>query len=300
MRKGSARAKMIKKEKSRYQNHNRSYCCAKAGSLTVEAAIALPFFIMALMAVCSFFSLQVLHIRLQAAMEYAAGRASAYYYALEHAQEALSIGTEDSDDVAFILSRGAVTAAYLKGKVTAEVGEDYLNRSWLENGSSSLGILGSSFPDSSGNIDFVLTYRVRIPFLPGSLGKISITQRTCRRVWSGISGKDRDEQDIEDTMVYVTETGSVYHLSLSCSYLKLSIKYVSKKEAEGLRSSDGSKYYACERCDPTEDTQFVYLTEDGDRYHSDINCSSLKRGIRTVALSSLQGWRACSRCGGRE
>lgn len=119
-------------------------------------------------------------------------------------------------------------------------------------------------------------------------------------MWSGISGKDRDEQDIEDTMVYVTETGSVYHLSLSCSYLKLSIKYVSKKEAEGLRSSDGSKYYACERCDPTEDTQFVYLTEDGDRYHSDINCSSLKRGIRTVALSSLQGWRACSRCGGRE
>lgn len=52
--------------------------------------------------------------------------------------------------------------------------------------------------------------------------------------------------------MYITETGSVYHTSLDCSYLKLSVKQICHNEVVNYRSDDGSKYYACDRCEKAE------------------------------------------------
>ena len=128
------------------------------------------------------------------------------------------------------------------------MGREILDRSWIIGGSDGLTVLGSRFPDDDGNLDLTVTYRVRVPFLPGNFGSLLFTQRECQRVWSGNKAPSQDGDKIEDEtkedqIVYITETGSVYHTSLDCSYLKLSVKQIRHNEVVNYRSDDGSKCY---------------------------------------------------------
>ena len=64
-----------------------------------------------------------------------------------------------------------------------------------------------------------------------------------------------------------------------------------------VRNGDGAKYYPCERC-WKEGSEIVFLTEEGNRYHQTLNCSSLVRGIHAVRLWETGGLPPCSVCGG--
>lgn len=180
--------------------------------------------------------------------------AAGYYYLLEEPNEAEDVGGEEAEDVITLIVQGGITAVYLKQKLLYSVGREILDRSWIIGGSDGLTVLGSRFPDDDGNLDLTVTYRVRVPFLPGNFGSLLFTQRECQRVWSGNKAPSQDGDKIEDEtkedpIVYITETGSVYHTSLDCSYLKLSVKQIRHNEVVNYRSDDGSKYYACDRCE---------------------------------------------------
>ena len=41
----------------------------------------------------------------------------------------------------------------------------------------------------------------------------------------------------------------------------------------------------------------IYITSQGNRYHTQLNCSGLKRTIYTVPLSQTGGRGRCSKCG---
>lgn len=290
------------KKNSRYQPFCFSFGCLRwKASLTVEASIVLPIFLSVMMALMSFFEVLQVQTRIQQGMKEAVTKACGYYYLLENPDEADEMGGEEGEEFAALLVQGGITALYLKQRLLYSVGSEFLDKSWVAGGHDGLTILGSQFPDDQGNLDLMVTYRVQVPFLPGNAGSLVLTQRECQRVWSGNkapSGENagNEEETKEDVLVYITETGSVYHTSLDCSYLKLSVQQIRHNEVINYRSEDGSKYYACDRCEKGGSGFWVYITSSGNRFHTDPNCSALRRNVQTVWLSEVQDRHCCSRC----
>ena len=115
--------------------------------------------------------------------------------------------------------------------------------------------------------------------------------------WTGYklgSATDSNGGSMEDPIVYVAENGTVYHLSRSCTHLDLSIRPINSDRVGDARNSGGGKYKRCEICGGGSGT--VYITDDGDRYHSSLTCSGLKRTIYEIPLSQVGSRRLCGRC----
>lgn len=148
-------------------------------------------------------------------------------------------------------------------------------------------------------IDLVLTYQIRSPAALIRLPGYFFLQRARVRAWTGrdTGGDGAGAGSAGADCVYVTETGSVYHEDPNCTHLKLKIRQVNKADLETLRNSGGGKYHDCEKCGGAAAGGMVYITEDGNRCHSSLSCSGLKRGVRQVPREELGTMRACSRCG---
>ena len=117
------------------------------------------------------------------------------------------------------------------------------------------------------------------------------------RAWTGYDVERRAGEDGEESYVYITDNGTAYHRSRACTHLTLSIMLVGKEEAVGMRNASGGKYSPCEKCGG-EGSGIVYVTKEGDRYHSTKECSGLKRSVRCIPLSEAGGRTPCSRCAG--
>lgn len=105
-----------------------------------------------------------------------------------------------------------------------------------------------------------------------------------------------DEAIIEERYVYVTEYGTVYHRTLSCSHLNIRIMAVTVKEISEKRNESGGKYYPCEYCGEGLKNGFYYITEHGNRYHSKKDCGSLLRNIKKVSIEEIEHLEACRDC----
>jgi len=116
------------------------------------------------------------------------------------------------------------------------------------------------------------------------------------RKWTGYNVISGDISREEEEYVYITEHGYSYHRSRNCSHLKVTIKAVASEDIDSLRNSSGGRYRPCEKCGGNG-TGILFITPDGDRYHSDAGCSGLKRTVKTVKLSEVGGRTPCSICG---
>ena len=130
------------------------------------------------------------------------------------------------------------------------------------------------------------------------LPKVYTFQKVTVRAWTG---KDFEEfqDDVQlEKMVYLTESGSVFHRSLGCSYLNVSVSRVAGSTISSAKNKYGETYSACEICSRGQaPAGSVYITKQGNRYHNQENCSGLKRSVRMVKESEAEGMPACSRCG---
>ena len=79
-----------------------------------------------------------------------------------------------------------------------------------------------------------------------------------------------------------------------CSHIHLSIHSVEKTQLGAMRNENGEKYHPCEECGGG--TGNVYITDTGNRYHSSLECSGLKRSIVKVPVTQVKDRRPCSRC----
>lgn len=159
------------------------------------------------------------------------------------------------------------------------------------------GLLGLDFGKSEIDDAYIsLECRYRLvpitPMFSDSLFRIREKVRVRRYIgWN-------PKMEREEAYVYVTRNGKAYHRSETCPYLKLSIREVSRSSVNGRRAKDGSKYKKCS-CVKKGMTR-VYITDYGNRFHGDLNCTDLRRHIRRIHIKEAQkDYHSCPKCGGR-
>ena len=256
--------------------------------LTVEAACILPLFLWAVLAALYLIEVSVVQVRLVGGI-HEAGRKMAL---LSHGIYGGTSEEEKGTGVGEVVG-GALTAVYAKNLILkkAELGETLLK----ENVKVSL--VTSDFSDKD-IIDLRVMSRIQLSIPVYRLRGLKFLERGRVRAWTGRSPSEEtaEGEETEGETVYVALNGSVYHRDPDCSYIKVSIKSASVAEMERKRSSDGSKYYPCS-CYGAHPSPTVYYTRFGNRYHGSLGCSALKRTAKKVPLSSVSGWKACSKCG---
>ncbi|MCD7764671.1 MAG: pilus assembly protein [Lachnospiraceae bacterium] len=251
-------------------------------SLTVEAALVLPLFLFCMIAALQYCRAMETAVQFGTALSETGKELAAAAYVTTWTGET---GTEAS------LAASALSLVYAQSAVTGKVNDT----SAVKNVNMAL----SSLMGEDEMIDLVLTYQIQSPVSAVSLPGSFFIQRASVRAWVGRQEEPADgegETEEEDPYVYVTETGTVYHLDADCSYLKLSVFTIAADTLSSLRNESGGKYYACELCG-ADAGAIVYATMDGTRYHSTLSCSALKRTVTQVKLSEVGDRHACSRCG---
>lgn len=245
---------------------SRCFSRISRGSMTLEAAVILPFYMFTVLSLISFIEI----IQLQNDMTMALRE----------------VGT----------SMGVY--GYTHTSVEEFVGNDFMRLMIKPSGATSVNYVNSSVMNSGDTIDLIATYSVEPRFNVISLPAIKLYSRYYGRAWTGYevgggSGNEETEQN-----VYVTDNGSVYHTSRYCTHLQLTISTCNVDEIKNKSNEDGNKYRACLVCGLNCEGGKYYITADGECYHSTINCPGLKRTVDVVPLSQVGGRLKCSRCGG--
>lgn len=248
------------------------------GSMTVEAAFVLPFCLYAMVNLMSIMELYRLQGNMSAAMHNTAKDMAVYAHSIN-------------------VNSTLLNAVYAGIKTEDELGYEYLNSSSISGGAAGIVWLQSHFLEEDECIDLIASYHVNPAFrLMGYSGFI-MCNRTRTRAWTGYDNAGTASGGNEEQLVYITPHGSAYHLTKNCSYLRLSIRGVDKSMIDEIRNKDGSIYYSCEHCG-NGDSNRVFVTDYGNRYHTTLECSSLKRTIYLVPISQVDGRGACSKCSG--
>ncbi len=270
---------------------NRSVSCTISqkkikASLTVEASMVLPVFLFFFMGMIQFMA----SISIQSAVKnslYEMGKELAKYAYVTRMGEDVQENLEDW------FGAGAYVLA--ETKFVSIEGKEFWDKSVVKGGSNGFSFRQSTFLDEEGILDLAVKYEVKIPFL--MVGEISFpqVQRCYMRGWVG-AGSDYFVN--QDEMVYVTETGEVYHRNRDCQHLKITIETVTPMKLPGKRNESGGKYYPCEFCGKkTLLNQLYYITTDGDCFHTRQTCSGLKRTVLTIPITEINGRSPCKRCG---
>lgn len=263
------------------------------GSMTVEAACILPLFIWAVVFVLYFARVSSMAASLVNGIQEAGKELGVYAYAYEKGLDKADIEAGGLTDMA----AGGMSAVYVKSRIQGKEQAQGIDDTLLLGGIDSISLMRSKFMEESEIIDIVAEGKVRLPVPFLGLGDFRILQRARIRAWTGRDGSQGTQEDgEEEELVYVTVNGNVYHKDSSCSHISLSIEQVDRLQLEDLRNEEGGRYHACEKCSKDAGS-LVYITKTGDRYHSSLDCSSLKRSVLIVPASQVEDWKPCSRCG---
>ena len=241
------------------------------GIITIEAALAIPLFLFAV--ICLIYLIEVRNIRL----------------VLHNASQ--SAAKETVEDLAVLPVFNSVK---MQQEIIKNIGEERLERSLLDGGTSAISCWKSYYDMVHGEVNICVEYKVKLPIpLPGNYSA-KYAENIKMSAWNGY--QDGEDTEGEDELVYITELGTVWHRSATCPYLQLSIQYVPYTGLGNMRNESGGRYHACERCVIGTTMTGIYVTQYGDRYHNSLNCSGLKRTIRTIKKSQTAGKRGCSKC----
>lgn len=259
----------------------------KAG-ITVETACILPLFLWAVLGAFYLCELVSIQTRMVGGIREAGRKMALLSYGIYsgNSDEERGVGAGE-------VIGGALTAAYARSVILSQAS---LEDTALKEAGISLA--ASDFSDKN-IVDLKVITSVRIPIPVYHIRKLRFMERGRVRAWTGRApddGKEGMEGEEEEEMVYVAVTGTVYHRSLTCTHIKRSISTGSLSEMKNLRNAGGAKYYACGCCQ-AHPSETVYYTKNGNRYHSTLECSQLKRTVKKVPLSSVESMKPCSKCG---
>ena len=243
------------------------------GSVSIEAAVAFPLFLFVML---FFICLSNVYTVKAAIYE---GAVETSEYMAEYAYLTDSIE-----------EMGATSYPMAKLKFDEYLDSKSLVEKYVVGGVSGVSFLGSSFPDEDGYIEMEVTYFIHIDIpIIGSFKK-KCNEHIKQKAYLGRDGYLGEDEDSEaEEYVYVAQNGIVYHKSRSCTYLMPQIIPSTKEGASGYRE--------CEYCGKNSGN-LVYITLEGECYHSVRNCSRLKRTVERKKLSEVS-LPPCSKCSGK-
>lgn len=275
--KAALQALQVKKEKRAFLLASFSwsaYSSSKAG-ITVEAALVLPVFLFALLWLPYSLIVMGTQVRIQQALEQSAMEIARYG----------QVGDVLSEDIELPDMPGNLSGSVYGSFRTASIlGYENVKNSCIKNGELLVVDKGED-----GMVELCANYPVEIPFFPAAR-TVWMQQKSRRRAWSG-----RDED-----MVYITKTGSVYHLYLDCTYIRHNPRAVSLSAIEKQQNSDGDRYTPCRICcKGGVGSGTVYITTEGNHYHSSAACSGICKEVIAIPITEVGDRPLCSRCGAR-
>ena len=273
------------------------------GSITLEAALSVPLFLLFTIAIISFMVIIFTQLKIQTGMEETARSLGRKAYVIDEADSFVEGRLEsenvlDSDAVT-LLSVGLNPTLLKVWLNTNETLSSAVKVSRIKSGLAGLYTYESEIDEDDGILDMVVHYDYSVPWIPESIGTIRFVQRMRIHLWTGesLTGKGGSSDTDSEQTVYITPTGTVYHLSESCPYLDLSIRAVSQSSISEERNKSGGKYARCTACtEKSVDYGTVYITDYGTNYHASLTCSGLKRTVISVDISEVGSRRCCSKC----
>lgn len=108
---------------------------------------------------------------------------------------------------------------------------------------------------------------------------------------------EKEQIKQQEEVVYMTEHGTVYHMSKTCMYLNIRLKTISVSEIEKVRNNSGQRYTECSKCKKEQKVEQVYISLGGNKYHWSLQCPSIKRTIIEKKKEEVNGISACHKCG---
>lgn len=260
--------KRLSSQNHKVNQHHKHREAHPGGFYTLEAAIVMPLFICLAVIIFMFFQI----LKIQWSTE--AGAYDAVRTLTVYSGEVNEAGTTAAAAVKIAVNKPPYQ--FITGK---QLGMSYLRSKVDEK-----------------DIDCIVDYYISIPGISEYYGHkgFFLSQRVKMRRWNGYDPAEAEDENGD--YVYVTKHGEVYHNTLSCSYLDLSIQSASLGEISSMRNYKGGKYYSCEECG-SKAKGIVYYTEYGTAYHSDLTCTGLKRTIRKIPRKEAENkYRKCPKC----
>lgn len=247
--------------------------------MTVEAVLALPVFLFFFLNIASIMEMIRLYGNMQLAL-WGAGNEVALYGCVS-----------ENEEMAALLS-----PVYIKTRIVSDLGEEYLAASPVVDGADGVFVWEDLFGENEDVLDVTVSYGLEPVSDFIGFRTIRMKNRYYAHIWNGYRLPEKPEHQ---EMVYVTETGAVYHSNRDCTHLQLSIREVAAEKLEQTRNQWGRSYGACEKCSDGEIPELLYVTAEGECYHYQTACSGLKRTVFVLELTeALKKYRSCSRCAG--
>lgn len=264
-----------------------------SASATLEGTLVIPLYMYAVLTVIYVLQMLSIQATMAMAMQETVRELAKEAYVLQHTSEKQT-GEEKRGGGMYTI----LTSVYARQKLMHHLPDNFVENSRLEHGFMGISLLGSSFMQQDNRIVLCVSYRLRNPFDIFSIGNTWVRQKSVGGAWLGEDFiKKREQKTHEEKLCYITFHGAVYHLDENCTYLKPTVYTVGKEEVLHRRNASGGKYYACEHCRIRGISVFLYVTDYGNRYHTDRNCSNIAHEYEVKKVSEVPYMHACSKCG---
>lgn len=266
------------------------------GIISIEASISLTIFVLCIASIIYLFNILQLENGLQRRISELARNAllvstiSTEFKDLDDEEKAsLKTSSDDSFSILQDLSYSVVNVAYVTSNFFDEDTKELIDSSSIIDGCSGISFVGTHYSNSTDLLTIQINYEVNIPFL-SFLPNLPIKQVQKVKLYTGQGISLNKAED--DMNVYITTYGSVYHTTKYCNYL---IKYSDVVPVSEIRSL---KMEDCKMCHHLRyDSDYLYISETGDKFHYHIDCPVFSRLIYCVKYKSLgDHFTLCERC----
>lgn len=265
------------------------------GSVTVETVLVLPVFLSAICGLLMMGNLLLTEANIQYALArtadiYAAQKAVKSVQAMQQNNDAEKTGKEIGT-----MANTLLQAANIQVIFSSVYDSSSANAISIVGGRAGI-MVSASVDEEQEIVKVAASYRLKIeiPFINSVsfFRKISARQR----IYSGYVEHGGEKETKDSDIVYVAENGSVYHTSLSCTHICL---HIAGSGVENVLAQ--KKLQPCDKCiEEGEALSSLYITKYGDKYHSTMHCSGLKRTVRAITKEEAKGMKLCSRCAARQ